>query len=246
MKKMNFSKLLTLAFAASTLFLTSCVKDPDVVVPVVKEYAKVMLFHGATDAGAVNLQINSVTKNVDSLKYGSATTYNQVELAAGKKTVITALGAKSGAKIATDSLLMNKDIGYSYFVYQENDAAKTVSMFKSVDDLALPVAGKGRLRLVHLIPDLQVGVDVELVAPGAIATINSQFKNVKFKDLSNFLDVAAGSYDVKVKLTGTTQLLISVPISITVADGKLYTIVARGYSNAIAPRGGTLTVINNN
>jgi Domain of unknown function (DUF4397) len=246
MKKTNFSKLLALAFAASTLFLTSCVKDPDVVVPVVKEYAKVMLFHGATDAGAVNLQINGVTKNLDSLKYGTATTYNQVELTAGKKTAVTALGAKSGAKIATDSLLMNKDIGYSYFVYQENDAAKTVSMFKSVDDLALPVAGKGRLRLVHLIPDLQVGVDVELVAPGAIATTNSQFKNVKFKDLSNFLDVAAGSYDVKVKLTGTTQLLISVPVSITIADGKLYTVVARGYANAVAPRGGTLTMINNN
>ena len=246
MKTMNFSKFLTLAFAATTLFLTSCAKDPEVVVPVVKEYAKVMLFHGATDAGAVNLQINGVTKNLDSLKYGSATAYNQAELTAGKKTAVVVLGAKSGAKIATDSLLMNKDIGYSYFIYQENDAPKTVTVFKSVDDLALPVAGKGRLRLVHLIPDLQVGVDVELVAPGALATTNSQFKNVKFKDISNFLDVAAGTYDVKVKLTGTTQLLLSVPISITVADGKLYTVVARGYANAVAPRGGTLTVINNN
>ncbi|MDZ7880752.1 MAG: DUF4397 domain-containing protein [Saprospiraceae bacterium] len=235
-----------MAFAASTLFLTSCVKDPEVIVPVVKDYAKVMLFHGATDASAVNLQINGVTKNSDSLKYGSATAYNQVELTAGKKTVVGAFSAKSSAKIATDSLLMNKDIGYSYFVYQENDAAKTVSMFKSVDDLALPVAGKGRVRLVHLIPDLQVAVDVELVAPGGLATTNSQFKNVKFKDLSNFLDVAAGSYEVKVKLTGTTQLLLSAPISITIADGKLYTVIARGYANAIAPRGGTLTVINNN
>jgi hypothetical protein len=246
MKTTNFSKFLALAFAAYTLFFTSCTPDTEVVTPVAKDYAKVMLFHGATDAGAVNLQINSVTKNTDSLKYGSATTYNQVELAAGKKTVVSILGAKSGAKIATDSLLMNKDIGYSYFVYQENDAAKSVSYFKSVDDLALPVAGKGRLRLVHLIPDLQVGVDVELVAVGAVATTNSNFKNVKFKDLSNFVDVAAGSYDVKVKLTGTTQLLLSAPFSITIADGKLYTVVARGYSNAIAPRGGTLTVINNN
>jgi hypothetical protein len=246
MKTTNFSKFLALAFAASTLFLTSCVKDPEVVVPVVKDYAKVMLYHGAADAGAVSLQINGVTKNTDSLKYGLATAYNQAELTAGKKTVVTVLGAKSGVKIALDSLLMNKDIGYSYFVYQENDAAKTVSMFKSVDDLALPVAGKGRLRLVHLIADLQVGVDVELTTVGGVATTNSNFKNVKFKDISNFLDVAAGTYDVKVKLTGTTQLLLSAPVTITIADGKLYTVVARGYANAVAPRGGALTVINNN
>jgi Domain of unknown function (DUF4397) len=246
MKKMNFSKLLTLALAASTLFVTSCTPDTEVPTPVVKEYAKVMVFHGATDAAAINLQINSVTKNVDSLKYGSATAYNQAELAAGKKTVVTILGAKSGAKIATDSLLMNKDIGYSYFVYQENDAAKTVTMFKTVDDLALPVAGKGRLRLIHLIPDSQIGVDVELVAPGASATQNSLFKNVKFKDINNFIDVAAGTYDVKVKLTGTTQLLLTNAVSITIADGKLYTLVARGYANLVAPRGGALSVINNN
>jgi hypothetical protein len=244
MKTTNFSKFLALAFGAASLLLTSCGADPAVVTPVVKEYAKVMLVHAATDAAAVNLQIDGATKG-DSVKYGTATAYNQVELT-GKKIVVTALGAKSGAKIAVDSILMNKDIGYSYFVYQENDAAKTVSMIKSVDNLALPVAGKGRLRLVHLIPDLQVGVDVELVATNGSATNRSDFSNVKFKDIANFIDVAAGTYDVKVKLTGTTQLLITSPISITIADGKLYTVVARGYANSVAPRGGTLSVINNN
>jgi Domain of unknown function (DUF4397) len=241
---MKISKFLALAFAATSLLLTSCGKDTVTPTPVVKEYAKVMLVHAATDAAAVNLQIDGVTKG-DSVKYGTATAYNQVELT-GKKIVVGALGAKTGAKIAVDSLLMNKDIGYSYFVYQENDAAKTVNMIKSVDNLALPVAGKGRLRLVHLIPDLQVGVDIELVATNGSATTRSDFSNVKFKDIANFIDVAAGTYDVKVKLTGTTQLLITAPISITIADGKLYTVVARGYANSVAPRGGTLSVINNN
>ncbi len=241
---MKISKFLALAFAATSLLLTSCGKDTVTTTPVVKEYAKVMLVHAATDAAAVNLQIDGATKG-DSVKYGTATAYNQVELT-GKKIVVGALGAKSGAKIAIDSLLMNKDIGYSYFVYQENDAAKTVNMIKSVDNLALPVAGKGRVRLVHLIPDLQVGVDIELVATNGSATTRSDFSNVKFKDIANFIDVAAGTYDVKVKLTGTTQLLITAPISITIADGKLYTVVARGYANSVAPRGGTLSVINNN
>jgi Domain of unknown function (DUF4397) len=242
----NFSKFLTLAFAASSLFLTSCGTDePTTTTPVVKEYAKVMLFHGATDAAAVNLQVDGTTKNTDSLKYGNATAYFQAELT-GKKVAVGITGAKSGAKIATDSLLMNKDIGYSYFVYQENDAVKTVNYIKSVDNLALPTAGNGRIRLVHLIPDLSVGVDVELVAVGGVATTRSDFSNARFKDITNFLDVKAGTYDMKVKITGTAQLLLTAPIQVTIADGKLYTYVARGYGNAIAPRGGAISTINNN
>ncbi len=247
MKRTNFSTFLSVAFAASTLFLASCGKDETPATPVVTEYAKVMLYHGATDAAAVTLQIDGVTKTTDSLKYGAATTYNQVALTAGKKVVVSASGAKSGVKIWTDSLLMNKDVGYSYFVYQENDAAKTVAWFKTVDDLTVPAAGKGRVRLIHLIPDLQVGVDIELAKAGASASNNSDFTNIKFKDVKNFIDVATGTYDVKVKLTGTTtQPIGTVPATITVADGKIYTIVARGYANVVAPRGGALTVINNN
>jgi hypothetical protein len=245
MKTTNFAKFLAVAFAASSLFLTSCGKDPDPIIPVVKDYAKVMLIHAATDAGAVNLQIDGVTKNLDSIVYGKATAYNQVELS-GKKITVSASGAKSGLKIATDSILMNKDIGYSYYVYQENDAAKTLAMVKSVDDLALPAAGNGRVRLVHLIPDLAVGVDIELVATGASATTTSNFTNVKFKDIKNFIDVKTGTYDIKVKLTGTTQLLLTTPVPIVIADGKLSTIVARGYSNVVAPRGAALTIISNN
>ena len=244
MKTMNFSKFLALAFAASSLFLTSCAKDDTTPTPVVKEYAKVMLFHGATDAAAINLVIDGVTKNTDSLKYGSATAYNQVELT-GKRIPIASTYAKSGTKIGLDSALMNKNVGYSYFVYQENDAAKTVAMIKAVDDLTLPAAGKGRIRFVHLIPDAQVDIDVQLVAPGGVATTVNNFTKVKFKDILNFIDVAPGTYDIKVKLTGTTQLLLSAA-NIVIADGKLYTYIARGYANAIAPRGAVITVINNN
>ncbi len=245
MKTTNFSKFLALAFAASSLFLTSCGKDETVPTPIVKEYAKVMLFHGATDAAAINLQIDGVTKNTDSLKYGTATAYNQVELT-GKRIPISATYAKSGTKIGlVDSALMNKNVGYSYFVYQENDAAKTVAVIKAVDDLTLPAAGKGRIRLVHLVPDAQVDIDVQLVAPGGVATTVSNFTKVKFKDILNFIDVTPGTYDVKVKLTGTTQVLFSAA-NLVIADGKLYTYIARGYANAITPRGAVITVINNN
>jgi hypothetical protein len=249
MKTTNYFKFLAVAFAAATLLFTSCAKDTPVnPIPVVKDYAKVMLFHGATDATAVNVQIDGITKNLDSLKYGTSSGYNDVELT-GKKITVSGSTAKSGVKIFADSLLMNKGVGYSYFVYQESDAAKTISWFKTVDDLTVPAAGNGRLRLIHLIPDLPAGsaVDVELVATGGVVTNTPGiFTAVKFKDAKNFVDVKVGTYDIKVKTTGTTNLLISAPVSITVVDGKIYTAILRGYSNLVAPRAVALSVINNN
>jgi Domain of unknown function (DUF4397) len=244
MKTTNCSKFLAVALVATSVLFTSCGKDPVVTPDVVKNYAKVMLFHGATDAAAVNLQIDGVTKNLDSLKYGSATAYNQVEVV-GKKIVVGITGAKTGAKIAIDSLLMNKDIGYSYFVYQESDAAKTVAFIKSVDDLAAPTAGKGRVRLIHLISDLSAGMDVELAAVGASPSNRSDFTNVKFKDIKNFIDIPAGKYQIRFKLTGfTNDLLPAKTFLLTVADGKLYTVVARGFQNKA--NSGDITTINNN
>jgi Domain of unknown function (DUF4397) len=245
MKKTHFSKLLMVAFAAATLFLTSCGKDVEPT-PAVISFAKVMLYHGATDAAAVNLQVDGVTKNLDSVKYASWTNYFQTQLTGGKKVVVTATEAKSGIKIATDSLLMNKDIGYSFFVFQDNNTAKTLTMIKSVDNLALPTAGNGRVRLVNLIPDAPNGVDVELVAVGGVATTRSDFPAVKFKDIKDFIDIKAGMYDIKVKNAGLTTLAVSLPLTVSILDGKLLTIVARGYTTLAPPKGSNVSVISNN
>lgn len=244
MKITNFSKFLAVAFAASSLMLTSCGTDPVAPVPVVKDYAKVMLFHGATDAAAVNLQIDGATKG-DSIKYGVATAYNQVELTAGKKIAVSSLVAKSGVKIATDSSLMNKDVGYSYFVYQENDAAKTVGMIKKVDNLALPTSGNGKIRLAYLVPDYVGGVDMEAVKPSGVTTANNSFTNIKFKDLTDFVDLPKGTYDLAFKLNGQINKLFTAT-NVVIEDGKIYTIAVRGYVNVAGTRAAGVTVIPNN
>lgn len=240
MKTTNFSKFLMLAFATTSLLLTSCKPDETIPTPVVKTYAKVMLYHGATDAAGVQLLVDGTAKTTDSVKYNAVTPYYQVEVT-GKKNAVS---AKNAIINALDSVLVAKDVAYSYFLYQENDAAKTVAIIKAIDDLALPTAGKGRIRLVDLIPDYS-GIDVEAVKAGAPATAASTFENVKFKDIRNFVELPAGTYDLKFKLQGQTQLLFTAP-NIVITDGKITTLVARGYLNAINTRGAGLAVIANN
>lgn len=239
----RFAKpIITLATAA--LFLTSC--KPDETTPtVVKEYGKIQVFHAAVDAPAIDFQVNGKKINIDSIIYSKGTAYYETELTAGKKTSFKVLTAKTSQSISLDSLQLNsKDVGYSVFIYQDKDAAKTIRTLYGPDNLLAPAAGKAKVRLVHLIPDANVNIDVEAVAPGAVATTNSQFSNISFPNLANYIELAKGTYDFKIKISGTTNLLFSVP-NVTFEEGKIYTFVARGLVNAVAPRGAAVSIITN-
>ena len=240
---LRFSKPI-IALATAALFFTSC--TPDEPTPtVVKEYGKIQVFHAAVDAPAINFQVDGTKINLDSIVYSKGSPYYEALLTTGKKTIFKITTSKTGQAISTDSLLLNsKDVGYSVFVYQDKDAAKTIRTLYGPDNLLAPAAGKAKVRLVHLIPDANVNIDVEAVAPGAVATTNSQYSNVAFPNLGNYVELAKGTYDFKVKISGTKNLLFSVP-NVTFEEGKIYTLVARGLVNAVAPRGAAVSIITN-
>ena len=236
--------ILTTLTAVAVLFFTSC--TPDTTTPtVVKEYGKIQVFHAAVDAPAIDFQVDGKKINLDSLVYSKGTAYYETELTAGKKTNFKVLAAKTGQSISLDSLQLNsKDVGYSVFVYQDKDASKTIRTLYGPDNLLAPPAGKAKVRLVHLIPDANVNIDVEAVAPGTLATVNSQFPNVVFPSLMNYVELAKGTYDFKVKISGTTNVLFTVP-NVTFEEGKIYSFVARGLVQQVAPRGVAVSIITN-
>jgi hypothetical protein len=53
------------------------------------------------------------------------------------------------------------------------------------------------------------------------------FSNVAFKGVGEYLPVAAGSYDLEVRLAGTNTVALSVP-GVKLDDGTVYTIFAMG------------------
>ena len=235
-----------LILATAAMFFTSC--TPDEPTPtVVKEYGKIQVFHAAVDAPAIDFQVDGKKVNLDSVIYSKGTPYYETELTAGKKTNFKVLASKTGQSISIDSLQLNsKDVGYSVFVYQDKNAAKTIRTLYGPDNLLAPAAGKAKVRLVHLIPDFIVNVDVEAVASGGIATTNSQFPNIIFPKITDYVELAKGTYDLKFKISGQTNVLLNVK-DVTVVDGKIYTLVARGLYNKVAPdtRAQALTVITN-
>ncbi len=247
MKAMKIISFLTATFCAiSALLITSC--NPDEPAPTVKVYGKVMLIHAAAGAPAIDLFIDGIKKNTDPIAYKNNSSYKDVEAGALNHQIISKYSS-TGAKLDSVGLKVNKDIGYSYYTYIDNDANKTVRVFTSTDNLAATTAGKAKVRLVHLMPDIpgNIAIDVEAVAPGGIASSRNDFTNVTFKTIKDFVEIAKGTYDIKIKQTGTTNIVLTIP-NVVLTEGKIYTFIAHGFATKLNtdPSGPTVTVINNN
>lgn len=92
-----------------------------------------------------------------------------------------------------------------------------------------PAAGKAKLRLVHGASAVGAKtVDVYITAPAAdLATATATKASFNYKDNSDYLEVAAGSYRVRITAPGTKTVVIDTGTTgVALADGKLYTGIA--------------------
>jgi hypothetical protein len=99
-----------------------------------------------------------------------------------------------------------------------------------VDNNSTPAAGKAHVRFVHTSPDAPA-VDIA-VKGGAVL-----FANVPFKGVGDYLPVDAGTYDLEVRLVGTTTVALEVP-GVKLDAQMVYTIFAMGLAGD-----GTLTAV---
>jgi len=96
------------------------------------------------------------------------------------------------------------------------------------------VVTEAKVRVVHLAPGAGL-VDIYVTAPAAnIATVDPAIAGVDFKDETGYVGLAGGSYDVTVTLAGTKTAAIG-PVQIDIADGGVYTVVARDAAGGGAP-----------
>ncbi len=98
------------------------------------------------------------------------------------------------------------------------------------------VATQAKVRIVHGSPTAG-NVDIYVLAPGtALANATPAFTNVPFKANTGYVSLAAGRYAVSVTPTGSKTAAIG-PAEITVANGGVYTAVARDAAGGGVPLG---------
>lgn len=115
---------------------------------------------------------------------------------------------------------LTQDQNYSIFAI---DTLASLEALVLVDDLTAPASGQAHIRFIHLSPDAPA---VDVAPDGG----NALFANQSFKNATAFTPLPAGSYDLEVRVAGTTTIALDLP-PITLEAGKIYTVFAKGLLN---------------
>jgi len=209
-----FRKHLSLMLALTLpLALFACDDDDDNGTAPTNDTARVMAVHASPDAPGVDLYVDDVKVGTN-LAYPNNTGYLTVE--AGTRNVKVNVTGTSTTAIEAD-LAVAKDVNYSVFAV---DTVASIEPVVMTDNLAAPATGKAHVRFAHFSPDAPA-VDITTTT-GAVV-----FGNYEFKEFSAFTPLDAGTYDLQVRLAGTTTVVLNLP-GITLNAGKIYTVFAKG------------------
>lgn len=232
--------LLLAAMPAAALAFSGCGDDDDNG----PGNGRVMAVHAAASAN-VRVKVLIDNNEVGQLNYGQNSGY--LNAAAGAREVKINV-VPSDQNAVTQSVTIQRDQAQSIFAYAPD--ATGVALLAVSDDLALPTAGKAKIRLVHLAQGAPSPVNLAQasVAGGALAFIS----NVSFPTASPFTEIDPGDYNFVVSnSTGATVLQVGNGNggtgTRTYAAGKIYTVLVRGisgnFNQDLQPRA---TVIENN
>lgn len=194
--------------------------------------AELRVVHASPDAPAVDVVVddNFGSPLVQNLAFPDVAGY--VEVPADEYNVKVTAAGNPGAIVIDADLELNA--GRTYSVYAVNTLANIEPLV--LQDDRRPIATQAKVRIIHGSPAAGA-VDIYVTAPGAgIATVTPTFANVPFKAETGFVSLAAGSYDVTVTPQGSKTPAIG-PATIAVANGGVYTAVARDAAGGGAPLG---------
>jgi hypothetical protein len=214
----------------ATLAVSACDDDSDVTAPAT--IAQLRVVHASPDAPNVDVLVDN-TAALTNVAYKAASTYLQVP-SGSRNLKVRATGTTTVVIDQTATL----DQGSAYTVIATGRVA-SIAPLVLTDDQTNPAAGNVRVRLVHASPTAG-NVDIYVTGPTAdITTATPTLANVRFRVASNYLEVPAGTYRVRVTPAGTKTVAIDVN-NVALTAGQVRTAVAVDAPGGGAPLGAIL------
>jgi Domain of unknown function (DUF4397) len=225
------------ALLFTVVMFVACSKDtittPPVVLPTTAQIRVVNLTEGFD---SLNLSVDAKQLTTSGIKFNTSSSFFTID--GGNRTIKMDI---KGSNVSSGIFNILKDSAYTFYTYNDNDGSIIPKGRFFIENTTPPATDKARVTMFHLSPDAQA-VDIEFVATGGVATKNSQFTNLNFKNQSPSVELTAHSYDIKVKIANTTNVITTIPINLT--SGKIYSVFVRGYSAKAGSIGATVVSYN--
>lgn len=218
-----------LAALAAAAVMTGC-SDDDKTGP--NGTAQVRVVHASPDAPAVDVLVdNGVVLNGVTYKQSS----DYLDVPAGTRNIKVQATAGGAVVINADAAVSR---GGAYTVIATGLLA-AIEPLVLVDDLTPPAGGNVKVRLVHGAPNVGA-VDIYVTAPNAdISGLAPTLSAVPFQGASDYLEVPAGNYQVRVTGAGSKTVALDTG-ALTLGSGQIRTAIATEAQGGGTPLGALL------
>jgi hypothetical protein len=195
--------------------------------------AMVRVLHASPDAPAVDVYLDDTKVGaLTNVPFGTISGYLAVP--AGDHNVkVYATGTTTGPVIDANVTLVS---GQKYTIAATGAVASIAAQV--LEDDPSPSAATSQLRVVHFSADAPA-VDV---AVDGTAAADAVVKNLTYPNATAYLDLPGGSYDLEIRLAGTTTVALDLD-PVTTENGTSYSAFAIGSAASPALGGNGLTVV---
>lgn len=180
--------------------------------------ANVRAWHASPDAPPVDIYIDG-QRAIANLAFGEVSAYAAVP--AGERRIqVFAAGANPAAATPVIDARVSPVAGRNFTVIATGPLAQIAPVVVE-DAIIAPAQGKTRIRVLHLSPDAPA-VDIA-VAGGPVLV-----RNLAFREVTPYLEVDAGTYNLEVRVAGTTTVALALP-NTQLQAGDVLSVAAIGF-----------------
>ena len=197
------------------------------------EHAMVRVLHASPDAPAVDVYLDDVKVGaLTNVPFGTISGY--LDVPAGDHNVkVYASGTTTGAVIDAKVTVAS---GSRYTIAATNAVASIAAQV--IEDQPAPDCEGAQVRVIHFSADAP---SVDVATAGA-APADAVVKGLAYPNATSYLSLPAGSYDLEVRLAGTTTVALPLP-GVAVEACNSYSVFAVGSTANPAVGGKPLQVV---
>jgi hypothetical protein len=172
------------------------------------------------DVRPFNLYANFIRQGLTTYSYPSASNYFLANIADTPLQIRPVLVTNvAQVNLLTLGHTLARDVRYTWYVTGFRSDSSLATVF-TVDSSSAPAVGRGKIRFVN----------VSINSPALNLTANDTvaFTNVTYKKVTDYIELTAGNYNLNITATATPSTSIKSLASVSILDGKLYTVYAYG------------------